>query len=623
MSTLPPLRPTRTPADPTVTPGPGLARVYDPVLNGPRLPYPARELLQELLDLRLTDPPAIREFLSKSAEKLPGLTSRDRAGQALAHAGLLTPFQRDRVIAGSTFGLVLGSYRVLDRIGGGSVGAVFRGEHVMLRRRVAIKVLPIDDTIQTHMQERFQAEMRALASIDHPHVVAAYDAGVLAASGQTSLHYLVLELVPGGDLEQFVYDRGPQPVARACEWARQAAAGLQAAHDRNLVHRDLKPSNLLLTEEGRVKIVDFGLARLPTSAITAHRNLVGSVEFMSPEQSLDATAVGPAADVYGLGATLFWVLTGHLPLARCRTVMEAVKTLQTGKPRRVRDLRADVPEALDEFVARMLERDPADRPTAVEVMHGLTPFTEPDSGPSEPGKPMQTRSEALRETVRQLEGSLRARDEAVRKAQDALLFAMAKMAESHDGASVGHLRRMQEYVRVLAERLIEHPDWAVLQDSTYVAELIRCVPLHDIGKIRLPDAVLGKPGPLTSEEREQVETHPVSGAQILEALAREHGESLTFLSLARAVVRHHHERWDGTGYPDRLCGEEIPPAARLVALADVYDALRQDRPDRPGVDHAAAATVVLSDTGHFDPAVRDAFGACEKLFEEIYLTIPN
>src|SRR5262249_19073687 len=156
---------------------------------------------------------------------------------------------------------------------------------------------------------------------------------------------------------------------------------------------------------------------------------------------------------------------------------------------------------------------------------------------------------------------------------------------------------------------------AVLQDSTYVAELIRCVPLHDIGKIRLPDAVLGKPGPLTSEEREQVETHPVSGAQILEALAREHGESLTFLSLARALVRHHHDRWDGTGYPDGLCGEEIPPAARLVALADVYDALRQDRPDRPGVDHAAAATVVLSDTGHFDPAVRDAFGACEKLFE--------
>src|SRR5262249_32617831 len=155
-----------------------------------------------------------------------------------------------------------------------------------------------------------------------------------------------------------------------------------------------------------------------------------------------------------------------------------------------------------------------------------------------------------------------ARDEAVRKAQDALLFAMAKMAESHDGASVGHLRRMQEYVRGLAERLIEHPDWAVLQDSTYVAELIRCVPLHDLGKIRLPDAVLGKPGPLTAEEREQVETHPVSGAQILEALAREHGESLTFLSLARAVVRHHHERWDGTGYPDRLCGEEIPPAAR-------------------------------------------------------------
>ena len=117
------------------------------------------------------------------------------------------------------------------------------------------------------------------------------------------MHYLVLELVTGGDLEHFVYDHGPQPVARASEWARQAAAGLQAAHNRHLIHRDLKPSNLLLTTDRRVKIVDFGLARRLSSSLTRTKSLVGSVDFMAPEQSLDPTSVGPAADVYGLGAS--------------------------------------------------------------------------------------------------------------------------------------------------------------------------------------------------------------------------------------------------------------------------------------------------------------------------------
>src|SRR5207237_974955 len=163
------LRGVHTPAEPVLTPAPGPPRVYDPVLSHPDLPPAARELLQELLDLRLTEPPAVRQFLTRTADRLTALTTRDRSGHAAAHAGLLT-------------------------------------------------------------------------ALDHPHIVAAYDAGVLTAPGQPALHYLVLELVPGGDLEQYIYDHGPQPVDRACEWARQVAAGLQAAHDRHLVHRDLKPS---------------------------------------------------------------------------------------------------------------------------------------------------------------------------------------------------------------------------------------------------------------------------------------------------------------------------------------------------------------------------------------------
>jgi serine/threonine protein kinase len=629
MDPLPPLRGTRA-----GTPAAGsLARSFDPVLDNPRLPVAARDLLQELIDIRLTDPPAVEAFLRQAADKLPGLTSRDRTGRALAHVGLLTTYQRDRVLAGSTFGLVLGAYRVLDRLSGGSIGVVFLGEHVMLRRRVAIKVLPIDNDGRAELRDRFHAEMRILAGLDHPNVVAAYDAGILPSPTPTqpTLHYLVLELIPGGDLEQYLYNHGPPPVAQACDWGRQAAAGLQAAHDHHLVHRDLKPSNLLLGRDGQLKLVDFGLARQLASTTTRQHSLLGSVEFMAPEQSLDATAVGPPADVYGLGATLFWVLSGQLPFPRGRTPLETIQSIQTGKPRRLREARPDVPAEVDALVARMLARNPADRPTSVEVMRGLTRFAgDPQPAGPQPVPEVEPRADGadsqvvrLRETVRQLEGCLRARDDAVRKAQGAVLYAMAKMAESHDGETEGHLRRMQEYVRVLATELTEHPDWLVLQDDTFVAELIRCVPLHDIGKIGLPDVVLGKPAALTSAERRLVEQHPLTGSEVLDALGREHGESLTFLGIARSVVRHHHERWDGTGYPDRLTGDEIPPAARLVAVADVYDALRRDRPDRSGVDHASAATRILGSDGQFDPAVLDAFRNTEKLFEEIYLTMPD
>jgi HD-GYP domain-containing protein (c-di-GMP phosphodiesterase class II)/tRNA A-37 threonylcarbamoyl transferase component Bud32 len=623
--TLSPLRMGYTSPGSLATPIPGqLSSAVTVALAVPGLPTVARSLLNELLQIRLLDLPTVREFLARHANRLATLTTADRVGAALTHAGLLTPYQQGRVISGRTFGLVLGSYRVLDRIGGGTDGVEFLGEHVLLRRRVAMKVLPVDDTVPADLIERFQAETRVLASLDHPHVVTAFDAGVLHSpgGGEPALHYLVLELVPGGDLEQLVYANGPQPVARACEWGRQAAAGLQAAHDRHLVHRDLKPSNLLLTADQQVKVVDFGLARQLTSSLTRPGRLVGSIDFMSPEQSLDPTAVGPAADVYGLGATLFWVITGHLPIARGQTAAETVRSLSTAKVRSIREFRDDIPAELDTLLARMLARDPSARPSAVEVMHGLTPFTLEDA-PDVVTPGSGSEAIRLRETVRQLGGTLRSRDDAVRKAQGAVLFAMAKMGESHDGETEGHLRRLQQYVRLLAERLKSHRDWGILADRGFVEELVRCVPLHDIGKIAIPDAVLNKPGMLEPNEWKLVHSHPVVGAAMLEALAREHGDSLTFLGLARVVVRHHHERWDGEGYPDRLAGQEIPHAARLVAVADVYDSLRRDRPHRPGLPHADATAAVLASRGQFDPAVLGAFEAIEKQFEEVWATNPN
>ena len=264
----------------------------------------------------------------------------------------------------------------------------------------------------------------------------------------------------------------------------------------------------------------------------------------------------------------------------------------------------------------MLARDPAERPSALEVMNELTEFA------SLPDEPPGSEAIRIRDTVRQLKGSLKSKDEAIHNAHGAVLFAMAKMAESHDGETEGHLRRMQEYVRVLALELAASPEWPILADRAFVEELVRCVPLHDIGKIGIPDAVLGKADPLTTQERELVR-RTRSPARPSSMPLREHGESLTFLGVARAIVRHHHERWDGTGYPDRLAGERIPATARLVAIADVYDSLRRHRPDRSAMSHVDATHAINSSEGQFDPAVLAAFQTVAERFEEIWSTIPN
>jgi response regulator RpfG family c-di-GMP phosphodiesterase len=225
----------------------------------------------------------------------------------------------------------------------------------------------------------------------------------------------------------------------------------------------------------------------------------------------------------------------------------------------------------------------------------------------------------LRATNRQLENSLRARADDVRQAQDALLFAMAKMAESRDGETAGHLRRLQRFSVRLARSAADMAPWCEVVDEAFLDQLQRCVPLHDIGKIGLPDQLLCKPGALDAAERALMETHTVIGANILDSLGREHGDSLPFLGSARAIVRHHHERYDGRGYPDHLGGDTIPAMARLVAIADVYDALRRKRFHKPALPHAEAVRFILEgSSGQFDPILLKAFAECQEDFDAIF-----
>lgn len=310
----------------------------------------------------------------------PGVfLSGEAMGQALVAAGLLTDYQFERLLAGSTHGLVLGNYQVLRRIGAGGMGIVFEAKHVWMKRRAAIKVLPVDDDCPQSLLDRFYQEMEVLAKLDHPNIVRAFDAGqVPAAQGMPALLYLAMELIDGCDLEQYAARNWPIPIGLACAWICQAAAGLQAAHEGGLVHRDVKPSNLLLTRRGHIKLVDFGLVRQFSKRLTDPRDLLGTLEFMAPEQSHDPTSVSTHADIFALGASLFWLLTGEGPYQQGTSLNDSLRILKSARPRRLRTLRPDAPRELEAALARLLHPDPFERPAFPQMAaRALSPFADP------------------------------------------------------------------------------------------------------------------------------------------------------------------------------------------------------------------------------------------------------
>ncbi len=205
---------------------------------------------------------------------------------------LLTGYQSARISTGKTYGLILGNYRVLDRLGAGGMGIVFLAEHIRMRRLVAIKVMPLSrDHSQVGFQ-RFYGEMRAVAQLQHPNIVGATDAGETTDANPDSpiLHYYVMEYVQGKDLEEMVNDGGPMPPAKACDLAYQVAAALAEAHKHELVHRDIKPSNVLVTADGQAKLLDFGLARQFRNRMTEPGVALGTIDYMAPEQARDASS---------------------------------------------------------------------------------------------------------------------------------------------------------------------------------------------------------------------------------------------------------------------------------------------------------------------------------------------
>jgi putative two-component system response regulator len=228
-------------------------------------------------------------------------------------------------------------------------------------------------------------------------------------------------------------------------------------------------------------------------------------------------------------------------------------------------------------------------------------------------------------TVNQeLEKTLTARQSDLVHARNGLLQALAKLVDHREGENGAHLERMARFSRYLAEEASQSPAFAGQIETSFIDLIACCAPLHDIGKIGLPDHILLKPGELSANERLLMQTHTMIGADTLKEVMRKHGSSLAFLQMAADIARHHHERFDGEGYPDHLHGTQIPLAARLVSICDVYNALRTRRSYKPALSHAAAVQAILKGpTGQFDPNLLYIFERSATHFDRIFREVAD
>jgi response regulator RpfG family c-di-GMP phosphodiesterase len=736
----------------------------------------------ELLDSSIVLKEDWDDLADSARQELTACTDRDSLLALLVEHRLLTQYQAGRIDAGKMHGLILGNYRVLDRLGRGGMGIVYKGEHLRMRRLAAIKVLPLHPDTDENLLRRFLMEMRTIAQMKHPNIIEALDDGHLAsdAMGEPSVHFFVMEYVPGYDLDELVTKKGPMQPDQACNIIYQVAGALAEAYQHNVVHRDIKPSNIRVTADQQAKLLDFGLVRRLHHRITDHGTALGTLDYIAPEQACDASNVDIRADIYGLGGSLFWCLTGRTPFEGDGTFAAKMLRRMNQKPPSLRVVNPMLPADLDALIGRMMACNPDDRyPTPQAVMKALLPFLKSGSSdsfylapsadkkeshhgqssapksswsgieqttlrvprvlvaddtrmvrsfcahslheagiecdqvengalalsainakaydllltdwmmpemtglelcqkvrenPPSPNfkiilfssevtddkvaqmlaggaddflpkqfspvqlvarvqaalrhKDLQDRSAILNRHLlacnRQMEENLLSRDSDLVQVRNALVLGLTDMVCRRDAENIQHVLRLQRFCRLLAEEATGVPSLADQIDQNFIAMLECCAPLHDIGKVALPDYILTKAGNFDAEERLIMQTHTVIGAETLQNVAQRHGSAVAFLQMAIDIARHHHERYDGQGYPDRLRGNDIPLAARIVAICDAYDSLRTRQSYKPALGHSATLEIMLENSpGQFDPLLLQAFRRCASEFERVYREMPG
>lgn len=339
----------------------------------------AEGLLRDLLQSTLIRQHDWDELGDEARQSLEADADEATLLNHLVSQKLLTTYQAGRIRSGQQFGLLLGNYRVLDPLGRGAMGQVYKCEHVRLPRQVAVKVQPVAKDVDADLLRRFENEAWTIGRLHHRNIVAAIDAGeVVGPPPQFErLLYFVMEYIPGLNLEEFVRTRGAMPKEIACSLIFQSASALEETNKYGLIHRDIKPSNIIVTPDGVAKLLDFGLSRQYESRLTNPGAWLGTIDYLAPEQAQDASSVDIRADIYSLGSTLYWCLTGQTPfVSKGRLVEDFLRRLSQPPPS-ILDVRPDLPPELASIVARMMAVQPGERyQTPTAVMTALMPFIE-------------------------------------------------------------------------------------------------------------------------------------------------------------------------------------------------------------------------------------------------------
>jgi Serine/threonine protein kinase len=309
----------------------------------------------------LVEMDALSKQLALLREKHRGeLPDAEATASHLISSGLLTSWHVEKLMDRKHRGYFLGRYKLLKHIGSGGMSSVYLAEHTLMRRQRAIKVLPKTKVKDTSYLERFHREAQATAALDHPNIVRAYD-----LDNDGDQHYIVMEYIEGKDLNSIVKQEGPLPLELACNYIAQAAEGLSHAHGASLIHRDVKPANLLVDPKGIVKILDLGLALFSDSeeaslTVAHNENVLGTADYLAPEQAVNSHRVDYRADIYGLGCTLYFLLTGHPPF-NDGTLAQRIAKHQTQMPEDIRKDRPECPRDLADICVKMMQKRPEKR----------------------------------------------------------------------------------------------------------------------------------------------------------------------------------------------------------------------------------------------------------------------
>ena len=337
-------------------------------------PTVANEFFQLVLKSKLLSEAQLQQAVEKF--DLDDSKSAKSIARKLVRERVLTPFQAERLLEGRYRGFVIDGYRVREVLGVGGMGCVYIAEDRPNNRKVALKVLASQHNTDSGMLARMKLEARAGMIIDHPNVIRTFKIDSTGA-----VNYMVMELLRGISLHEYVALNGPMKWGMAADIFRQIAEGLQAAHNKRIIHRDIKPANILVGADGEAKLLDFGLAKLADGAgdefslamIFGH-DCLGTPDYIAPEQAEDSNEIDQTADIYSLGCTFYVALTGRVPFPQKKN-SEKLAGHRKGKYRPISDVRRDVPDELIAIVEKMMARQPADRyQTARELAEALKPY---------------------------------------------------------------------------------------------------------------------------------------------------------------------------------------------------------------------------------------------------------